>query len=48
LPAASGHLDLTAIGNKTPPIVSGRHLTVDTATYDIIGRDWYVGFKAKF
>ena len=50
--AAMSHLDLTAgltnIGNKTPPFVSGQPLTTDTATYDIIGRTYYVGFKSKF
>jgi iron complex outermembrane receptor protein len=46
------HLELTAgltnIGDKAPPIVSGQPLSTDTATYDIIGRTYYVGFKAKF
>jgi outer membrane receptor protein involved in Fe transport len=39
---------LTNIGNKTPPFVSGQPLTTDSATYDIIGRTYYVGFKSKF
>jgi outer membrane receptor protein involved in Fe transport len=46
------HLELTAgltnIGNKNPPFVSGQPLTTDSATYDIIGRTYYVGFKSKF
>jgi outer membrane receptor protein involved in Fe transport len=46
------HLDLTAgmtnLFDKGPPFVSGQPLTTDTATYDIIGRTYYVGFKAKF
>jgi outer membrane receptor protein involved in Fe transport len=46
------HLDLNAgltnIGNKAPPFVSGQPLTTDSATYDIIGRTYYVGFRAKF
>jgi iron complex outermembrane receptor protein len=46
------HLELTAgltnIGDKAPPFVSGQPLTTDTATYDIIGRTYFVGFKAKF
>ncbi len=50
--AVINHLELTAgltnIGNKTPPFVSGQPLTTDTATYDIIGRTYYVGFKAKY
>jgi iron complex outermembrane recepter protein len=28
--------------------VSGQPLTTDSATYDIIGRTYYVGFKSKF
>jgi len=39
---------LTNIGDKGPPFVSGQPLTTDSATYDIIGRTYYVGFKAKF
>ena len=50
--AVIDHLELTAgltnIADKTPPFVSGQPLTTDTATYDIIGRTYYVGFKAKF
>ncbi|MEP6883569.1 MAG: TonB-dependent receptor [Gammaproteobacteria bacterium] len=50
--AVVNHLELTAgltnITNKDPPFVSGQPLTTDTATYDIIGRTYYVGFKAKF
>ena len=46
------HLELTAgltnISNKAPPFVSGQPLTTDTSTYDIIGRTYYVGAKAKF
>ena len=46
------HLQLTAgltnIADKGPPFVSGQPLTTDTATYDIIGRTYFVGFKAKF
>jgi outer membrane receptor protein involved in Fe transport len=46
------HLDLTAgltnLFDKGPPFVSGQPLTTDTATYDIIGRTYYVGFKSKF
>jgi hypothetical protein len=39
---------LTNIGDKGPPFVSGQPLTTDSATYDIIGRTYYVGFKSKF
>jgi iron complex outermembrane receptor protein len=46
------HLELTAgltnLTDKAPPFVSGQPLTTDTATYDIIGRTYYVAFKAKF
>jgi len=46
------HVDLTAgitnLSDKTPPFVSGQPLTTDTATYDIIGRTYYVGVTAKF
>jgi iron complex outermembrane receptor protein len=46
------HLELSAgltnIGDKAPPFVSGQPLSTDTATYDIIGRTYFVGFKAKF
>jgi iron complex outermembrane receptor protein len=46
------HLDLTVgltnLFDKAPPFVSGQPLTTDTATYDIIGRTYYAGFKAKF
>jgi iron complex outermembrane receptor protein len=50
--SALEHLDLTVgmtnLFDKSPPFVSGQPLTTDTATYDIIGRTYYVGFKAKF
>jgi outer membrane receptor protein involved in Fe transport len=39
---------VTNIGDRGPPFVSGQPLTTDSATYDIIGRTYYVGFKAKF
>lgn len=44
--------DLTAgftnITDETPPFVSGQPLTTDSATYDIIGRTFFVGVKARF
>jgi outer membrane receptor protein involved in Fe transport len=50
--AVMDHLELVAgltnIGDKGPPFVSGQPLTTDSATYDIIGRTYYVGFKSKF
>ena len=39
---------VTNIGNKAPPFVSGQPLTTDSATYDIIGRSFFVGAKVKF
>lgn len=36
------------ITDKTPPFVSGQPLTTDSATYDIIGRTFFVGAKARF
>lgn len=39
---------LTNLFDKGPPFVSGQPLTTDTATYDIIGRTYYVGASAKF
>jgi iron complex outermembrane receptor protein len=39
---------VTNIGDKQPPFVSAQPLTTDTATYDIIGRTYYVTLKAKF
>jgi outer membrane receptor protein involved in Fe transport len=46
------HLDLSAgltnLFDKGPPFVSGQPLTTDTATYDIIGRTYYVGVTSKF
>jgi outer membrane receptor protein involved in Fe transport len=37
---------ITNIGDNTPPFVSGQPLTTDTATYDIIGRSYYITVKA--
>jgi iron complex outermembrane receptor protein len=39
---------VTNIGDKAPPFVSGQPLTTDTATYDIIGRTYYLNLKAHF
>ena len=39
---------LNNIGDKAPPFVSGQPLTTDSATYDIIGRTFFVGAKARF
>ncbi|MDB5466040.1 MAG: hypothetical protein JWQ46_802, partial [Phenylobacterium sp.] len=39
---------VTNIGDKQPPFVSAQPLTTDTATYDIIGRTYYMTLKAKF
>ncbi len=44
------HLQVTAgltnLFGKTPPIVQGAPLYTDAATYDPMGRAYYVGFKA--
>ena len=44
--------DLTAgftnVTDEQPPFVSGQPLTTDSATYDIIGRTFFVGIKARF
>jgi iron complex outermembrane receptor protein len=46
------HLEINAgvtnLTDKGPPLVSGTPLTTDSATYDILGRAYFVGFKAKF
>lgn len=39
---------VTNIGDKGPPFVTGQPLTTDSATYDIIGRSFFVGAKVKF
>jgi iron complex outermembrane recepter protein len=50
--AVYDHIDLSAgmtnLFDKGPPFVSGQPLTTDTATYDIIGRTYYMGVTAKF
>lgn len=38
---------VTNLGDKGPPFVSGAPLTTDAATYDVIGRTWFVSLKAK-
>ena len=38
----------TNIGDVKPPFVSGQPLTTDSATYDIIGRTYFVGIKVKY
>ena len=39
---------LTNVTDEEPPFVSGQPLTTDSATYDIIGRTFFVGIKARF
>ena len=39
---------VTNVTDKGPPLVSGTPLSTDSATYDILGRAYYVGLKAKF
>ena len=38
---------LTNLFNKQPPRVAGASLLTDAATYDVMGRTYYIGFKAK-
>jgi outer membrane receptor protein involved in Fe transport len=38
----------TNLADKGPPVVSGTPLNTDPATYDIIGRAYYLSLKAKF
>jgi outer membrane receptor protein involved in Fe transport len=37
---------ITNIADRGPPFVSGQPLTTDSATYDIIGRTYYLTVKA--
>jgi outer membrane receptor protein involved in Fe transport len=39
---------ITNVADKHPPLVSGTPLTTDSATYDILGRSYFVALKAKF
>lgn len=39
---------LTNLFNKQPPRVAGAPLLTDAATYDVMGRTYYVGVKANF
>jgi iron complex outermembrane recepter protein len=39
---------LTNLFNKLPPRVAGASLLTDAATYDVMGRTYYVGVKANF
>lgn len=36
------------ITDKAPPFISAAPLTTDAATYDVIGRTWFVSAKVKF
>ncbi len=39
---------LNNITDKAPPFISAAPLTTDAATYDVVGRSFYVSVKAKF
>ena len=41
-------LGVTNLTNKTPPFISASPLTTDSATYDVIGRTFFLSAKAKF
>ena len=36
------------IGDKKPPFIGTLELRTDAATYDVVGRTWYVGAKLNF
>ncbi|HEV2271539.1 MAG TPA: TonB-dependent receptor [Steroidobacteraceae bacterium] len=38
----------TNLADKAPPLVVGYNFVTDAATYDIVGRTYYVGVKANF
>ena len=40
-------LGITNLTDKKPPFVSAAPLTTDGATYDVIGKSWYISLKAK-
>lgn len=39
---------VTNITDKQPPFISTLELRTDAATYDVVGRTWFVGAKVKF
>jgi outer membrane receptor protein involved in Fe transport len=39
---------VTNITNKRPPFIGTLELRTDAATYDVIGRTWFVGAKVRF
>ncbi len=39
---------LTNLADKGPPRIAGASLLTDAATYDVVGRTYYVGLKANF
>ncbi len=40
-------LGVNNLTNKIPPFISAASLTTDAATYDVIGRRWFVAVKVK-
>lgn len=40
-------LGITNLTDKAPPFVSAAPLTTDGATYDVIGKSWFISLKAK-
>jgi iron complex outermembrane recepter protein len=48
----TSHIQITAgltnLFDKGPPRVAGAPLLTDAATYDVVGRTYYVGVKATF
>ena len=39
---------ITNITDKKPPFIGTLELRTDAATYDVVGRTWFVGAKARF
>ena len=39
---------LTNLFDKGPPVVESAPMRTDAATYDVVGRTFYAGIKAKF
>jgi len=42
------NMGLTNLFDKGPPVVLSAPMRTDAATYDVVGRTYYAGFKAKF
>jgi outer membrane receptor protein involved in Fe transport len=47
-PKLSFSAGITNLGDRSPPFISTLELRTDAATYDVIGRSFYVAARAKF